>query len=106
MALILASPLALGRRVQLALYAVAALVGLHAAGTATVIVLGWTARPLVAPFQIVNDFLSLAGGPGLWLLLTRPSRAWFSPPTGEAPRDVTRARAEARRGGPAARPAR
>lgn len=97
-ALILASPLALGRRVLLTLYGVAALVALHAAGTATVIFLGWSARPLVAPFQVANDFLSLAAGPSLWLLLARPSRAWFS---GSAERftdarSPTRAKAGAR----------
>ena len=77
-ALILASPLPIARRLLLAGYAVAALVALHIAGTATVMVLGWGARPLVTPFQVTNDFLSLGAGPSAWLLLTRPSRAWFS----------------------------
>jgi exosortase/archaeosortase family protein len=105
-ALILASPLALGRRLLLALCGVTTLVGLHATGTASVIVLGWTAPSLVAPFQIVNDFVSLAAGPSLWLLLARPSAAWFSTPSGEAPLRLTPATAEARKAGPAARPAR
>ena len=105
-ALILASPLAFGRRALLALYGVAALMGLHAAGTASVVLLGWMAPPLVAPFQVVNDFLSLAAGPSLWLLLARPSRAWFSPPSGEASVSVTRATVEARKAGSGARPAR
>jgi hypothetical protein len=93
LALILASPLALGRRLALALAAVASLVGLHAAGTAAVIVLGWGAPPLVAPFQIVNDWVSLAAGPSLWLVLVRPSPAWFSGPTradGVAPGQMPR----------------
>jgi exosortase/archaeosortase family protein len=77
LALILASPLALGRRLLLSLYGTAALVGLHAAGTAAVIFLGWSAPPLVTPFQIVNDFLSLGAGPSLWFVLARPSPAWF-----------------------------
>jgi exosortase/archaeosortase family protein len=100
-ALILASPLALRRRLLLAGYAVGALVALHAVGTACVILLGWSAPALVAPFQIVNDFVSLGAGPSLWLLLARP----FASPLTGVPRS-TPARAEARRAGPAARPAR
>lgn len=78
LALILASPLALGRRVGLALCGVAVLFVVHGAATGVLIVLGWSDRGLVTLFQIVNDFLSLAAGPSLWLLLARPSRAWFS----------------------------
>jgi exosortase/archaeosortase family protein len=85
-ALILASPLALGRRLWLAFGGVAALVVIHGAGTATLVFLGWSAPRLVVPFQIANDFLTLAAGPSLWLLLARPSRAWFSGPTGVAGR--------------------
>jgi exosortase/archaeosortase family protein len=106
LALILASPIALGRRLCLALCGLAALFVLHSAATAVVIILGWSARGLVPVFQIANDFLSLAAGPSLWLLLARPSRAWFSMPVGDASPRVTRERAEARKVGPAARPAR
>lgn len=81
LALILASPLALGRRMGFALCGVAVLFVAHCAATAILIVLGWNDRGLVTLFQIVNDFLSLAAGPSLWLLLTRPSPEWFPRPT-------------------------
>jgi exosortase/archaeosortase family protein len=98
LALILASPLALRRRALLGVYALATLVALHAVGTAAVMVLGWSARPLVGPFQVVNDFVSLAAGPSLWLLLARP----FAPPLTDAPHPAP-ATAQARRARPAAR---
>jgi exosortase/archaeosortase family protein len=78
LALILASPLAPVRRLLLALCGAAALFVLHGTTTGILILLGWSAPPLVAVFQIANDFVSLAAGPSLWLLLTRPSRAWFA----------------------------
>ena len=106
LALILASPIALGRRLRLALCGLAALFVLHGAATGVLIILGWSAPGLVAVFQIANDIVSLAAGPSLWLLLARPSRAWFSTPAAEPSPRVTRERAEARRGGREVRPAR
>lgn len=88
LALILASPLALGRRAGLALGGVAVLFVVNVAMTGVLIVLGWTDRGLVTIFQIVNDFLSLAAGPTLWLLLTRPSAAWFSDVPAQMPRSA------------------
>lgn len=88
LALILASPLALGRRVGLALCAVAVLFAVQGAATGILIVLGWTDRGLVTVFQIVNDFLSLAAGPTLWLVLTRPSAAWLSDVPAQMPRSA------------------
>jgi exosortase/archaeosortase family protein len=85
LALILASPLALGRRLLLAVYGVALLFVLQGGAIGVLITLGWSAPRLVAVFQIVNDFFSLAAGPTLWLLLSRPSAAWFSRPAGERP---------------------
>jgi exosortase/archaeosortase family protein len=93
LALILASPVPLGRRLGLALVGACALVALHGAGTAMLIVLGWSAPGFVPGFQIINDFVSLAAGPTLWLVLARPSAAWSSGP------------AEGRLGGPAGTPA-
>jgi exosortase/archaeosortase family protein len=84
LALILASPIALGRRLLLALCGLAVLVVLHGAATGVLIILGWSAPGLVPVFQVANDFVSLAAGPSLWLLLTQPSRAWFSGPTDPA----------------------
>jgi hypothetical protein len=81
LALILASPISLGRRLRLALYGLAALFVLHGAATGVLIILGWSLPGLVPAFQIANDFVSLAAGPSLWLLLAQPSRAWFSGPT-------------------------
>jgi hypothetical protein len=89
-ALTLASPIALGRRLVLALSGVVLLFLVHGAATSTLIVLGWGAPRLVPPFEVANDFLALAAGPGLWVLLARPSGAWFSS-------------GAARRGGAAAR---
>ncbi len=96
LALILASPLAAGRRLVLALCAVAALVALHAAGTATVILLGWSVPPLVGPLQVVTDFLSLALGPSLWFLLVRPDASFVTPAHTPAPAGARRAGAQAR----------
>jgi exosortase/archaeosortase family protein len=78
LALILASPITFGRRLLLALCGAAILFMVQGAVTGILIVLGWSAPWLVPIFQIENDFLSLAAGPSLWLLLTRPSRAWFA----------------------------
>jgi exosortase/archaeosortase family protein len=90
-ALLMASPLALGRRLVLALCGAAALVVLHATTMGILISFAWGAPRLVPPFQVANDFLSLAAGPVLWLWMARPSRAWFSRPTGAAvPKGQTR----------------
>ena len=78
--LMLASPLAVGRRLLLALGGAFVIAVLHGAGTGALIWLGWAAPRLVPVFQIVNDFVSLAAGPTLWLLLARPSPAWFARP--------------------------
>ncbi len=102
-ALILASSLSFARCIAVALAAVAVLMGLHVAGTAGVIVLGWMAPPVVTVFQVVNDFLSLAAGPTLWLLLSRPSREWFATVSVQPDAAIARARTEA---GSAVRPAR
>jgi exosortase/archaeosortase family protein len=90
LALILASPIALGRRLRLALCGLAALFVLHGAATGVLIILGWSAPGLVPVFQIANDFVSLAAGPSLWLLLTRPSRAWVATLAGDAPAALVR----------------
>ena len=78
LALILASPIALTRRLRLALCGLAVLFVVHGVGTGVLIILGWSAPGLVPVFQIVNDFVSLAAGPSLWALLTRPSASYFS----------------------------
>ena len=91
LALILASPLAIGRRLLLALCGAVSLSVFYVAATCVLIILGWSAPRLVPVFQIANDFLSLAAGPSLWLLLTRPSPAWFSGPTDASVPKGTRA---------------
>lgn len=72
LALILASPLTPVRRLLLALCGAGALFVLHSTTTGILILLGWSAPPVVTVFQIANDFVSLAAGPSLWLLLARP----------------------------------
>jgi exosortase/archaeosortase family protein len=73
LALTLASPLALGRRAGLAACGLGVLFALHVVASAILIVLGWSVPGLVPVFQIANDFVSLAAGPSLWLLLVSPS---------------------------------
>jgi exosortase/archaeosortase family protein len=100
LALILASPLAVGRRLRLALYGALAVAGLHLLTTAMLIGVAWSASRAVPVFQIANDFVSLAAGPSLWLLLTRPSAAWFPRPSsllGQAPHAVPVGRGRIRR---------
>jgi exosortase/archaeosortase family protein len=100
LALILASPLPLARRLRLGLYGALAIAGLHVVTTAMLIVVAWSAPRVVPVFQIANDFVSLAAGPCLWLLLTRPSAAWFPRPSsllGQAPHAVPVGRGRVRR---------
>lgn len=78
LALILASPLAVGHRLLLAAYGLGLSFGIQAVTVGILITLGWSVPGLVPVFQIANDFFSLAAGPSLWLLLTRPRLSWFS----------------------------
>jgi hypothetical protein len=79
MTLLAASPLPWSRRLQLGGLGLAIHFGLHAVEAVGLVLLGRVA-PGVGPIaEALSDFIALTSGPLLWLLLARPSAAWWMP---------------------------
>lgn len=78
-ALLAASPLPWLRRLQLGGLGLAIQFGLHAAEAVSLVLLGQAAPAVVPVAEALSDFITLASGPLLWLLLATPSPAWWIP---------------------------
>lgn len=79
MTLLAASPLPWLRRLQLGALGLAIHFGLHAVEAVGLVMLGRAAPVVVPVAEALSDFIALASGPLLWLLLATPSAAWWIP---------------------------
>jgi len=79
LALVAASPIPWVRRLRLGMLGVVALFILQTAESTGLILLGRAAPALISPAEALSDFVTLATGPLMWMLLAAPSREWWVP---------------------------
>lgn len=77
-ALIGASPIPWMRRVRLGGLGLAIQFGLHALEVIGLVLLGRVAPSIVFVVEALSDYMTLASGPFLWLLLAAPSSEWWA----------------------------
>lgn len=77
-ALIGASPIPWTKRIGLGGLGLAIQFGLHALEVVGLVLLGRIAPPVVSAVEALSDYVALASGPFLWLLLAAPSSAWWA----------------------------
>jgi len=85
LALVAASPIPLGRRFGLSVIGFGCLFAIQSVESIGLILLGGTVPALISLGEAVSDYLTLASGPFLWILLATPSVAWWAPSGPPAP---------------------
>jgi len=77
-ALIAASPIPWTRRIGLGGLGLVIQFGLHALEVVGLVLVGRIAPPAVSAVEALSDYVALASGPFVWLLLAAPSSAWWA----------------------------